>query len=136
MSEACLPDVSFYGHVWFVTQGLHNSSIKSFKLKTLYTRVSSSYYHSMTMWGLSMGYAFSWPATVAKQVKPNHNHPCCCKVILILKDMIYSPQLSESCFHNILHSVFSVFCVFCVTGFITAHVINTPSQMELRDIVI
>ena len=28
---------------------LHNSSIKSFKLQTLYTRVSSSYYQAMTI---------------------------------------------------------------------------------------
>ncbi len=32
-----------------LTQSLHNSSIKSFKLLLLYTCMSSSYYHSMTI---------------------------------------------------------------------------------------
>ncbi len=62
-------DISFYGHIWLrrgpnssgsspdpltklgpiPTNWLHNSSIKSFKLQTLYNRVSSSYYQSITI---------------------------------------------------------------------------------------
>ena len=55
--------ISFYGHVWLrrglnssgsVTRGYyiplaHSSSIRSFKLQLLYTCVSSSYYHSITI---------------------------------------------------------------------------------------
>ncbi len=53
-SYNCFQNISFYGHVWLRrgpnTCGKgNNSSIKSFKLQTLYTRVSSSHYRSMTI---------------------------------------------------------------------------------------
>ena len=39
----------FFAYYWALFLWLSHLGIKSFKLQTLYTRVSSSYYHSMTM---------------------------------------------------------------------------------------
>ena len=77
-------DVSYYGHVWLRRE--LNSSIKSFKLQSLNTGVSSSYYHSMTIIHVQLCLLCQWGM-------PIFHLFCKLKIVGILRTLLCIPYL-------------------------------------------